>query len=167
MDSTDPHIRVLIAKVGLETLHIRVQQETPADKLALQGKHFGVLGVDEFNRNDAEGFQQMEGIMGVVGGVAGEGAVDNLKTIISVGGRRPRETMMQTKVRMLPIIGNPREVSRRAIVMTWPVREDPVVRNRLAAIMEDGRFDKEVRDTAKRVLEGTIDETERAAVGVD
>ncbi len=162
-DPADPD--VVIVHVGLETLHVRVADQTPADKKAI-GPHFGVLGVDEFDVAEAGKFQQRKAIEGVVGGMAGQGAVNNLEKVLNSGGAPRNETPMQKKVRLLPVVGNPHEVSGQAVLNLWPIRKDPVVRNRLEQVVSDGRYDSQIQDVANEVLKDKVTEEELIAAGV-
>jgi hypothetical protein len=98
--------------------------------------------------------------------VAGQGAIDNLQTII--GARESqRLTPMQRKVKLLPIVRDPRTTTRQVIIRLWPVRQDPVVRARLEAIGNDDRYAPVMKQTAKAVLTETVPEEELIAVGVE
>jgi hypothetical protein len=154
------------AKLGLETLHIDVHQETPPDKMAKAGEHYGITRIEEFPISEARKFLQMEAVTGILGGVAGQGATNNLQTVIGGMGEHQRMTPMQRKVQLLPIARNPHQVSRQSIIRLWPVRQDPVVRARLELIAQDGRYDIQIQRTAKDVLTEKVDETELIAVGV-
>jgi hypothetical protein len=162
-DPANPN--VIVAHVALETLHIQLADQTPAGKKE-SGPHFGVLGVDEFNVDDAGKFQQLKAIEGVVGGMAGQGAVANLELIRGASGSPRNETPMQKKVRLMPIVGNPHEATWKAVVNLWPIRTDPVVRNRLQLIVADGRYDVGVQEKANGVLKEKLNEEDFVAAGV-
>ena len=77
--------------------------------------------------------------------MAGQAAIDNLQTMIGAAGGSRRENPMQKKYRLLPILRNPREVSWQAVVQAWPIRKDPVIRNRMNQIISDDRYDPQVK----------------------
>jgi hypothetical protein len=74
---------------------------------------------------------------------------------------------MQTKVRLLPTLRNPRLLSRRVLLETWVVRKDPVIRRRLEMIEGDSRYEQATRESAKAVLEDNVPEEELIAISVD
>jgi hypothetical protein len=104
--------------------------------------------------------------MGVIRGVAGEGAVRNLETIIGASAKNIHETPMQKKVRMLPILRDPRETVGRTILQIYPIRDDPVVHARLEEIKDDTRYDLPTRDLVARTLKNDISEEELVGAGV-
>ena len=59
-----------------------------------------------------------------------------------------------------------RAIADKTIIRTWPVRNDPVIRNRLTMMTQDERYSPIMRQTAQSILSETIDETELIAVGV-
>jgi hypothetical protein len=156
--------------VGVETLHVRVEQETPAAVAASYNTRYGIVGINEFDVADAQAFQAMEARMGVIRGVAGDAAVRNLQGILAAagnGGRNQHETRMQTKLRLLPNLRDPRSVYRRTVLETWVVRKDPVIRRRLEMITQDGRYARDVQESAKAVLQDNVPEEELDAISVD
>jgi hypothetical protein len=163
--SPDPKdANVIRAAIGPETLHVRVSQQTPADKLASAGEHYGIVGIDEFDVRDAASYQSAEARMGVVRGVAGQGAVDNIKSVL--GASNFREGRVQKKLRLLPILRNPRETNWKTIIQAYPLHDDPVMRARLTQILGDERYDPTVREKAKNVLDDRVTDEDKIAAGV-
>jgi hypothetical protein len=160
-DKVDPDR--IIAHCGLETLHLQLVEETPPDKLNDSNHHFAIKYIEEFDVHDSDKYLQMAGIKGVLRGEAGQGAVNNLDSVLGAMGGSGHETKMQTKIRLLPKMHNPHSINKFEVFQTWPVRKDPVVINRLQAIVNDGRFDQDIQDAAKRVLDGTVTEEELIA----
>ncbi len=158
---------LMLAHIGAETLHVRVEMQTPLKVARSGNEHYAITGVDEFDVNDAGGFQKTEAIMGSLQALgASKGQVEQLGSVIAAG--RPRhETRMQTKVRLLPTLRNPRLLSRRVLLETWIVRKDPVIRRRLEMIAGDGRYEQATRDSAKAVLNDDVPEEELIAISVD
>jgi hypothetical protein len=158
---------LMLAHIGAETLHVRVEMQTPLKVASGSNQHYAIVGVDEFDVNEAGGFQQTEAIMGSLQALgASKGQVEQLGSVIAAGHPR-HETRMQTKVRLLPTLRNPRMLSRRVLLETWVVRKDPVIRRRLEMIAGDGRYDQATRDSAKAVLEDNVPEEELIAISVD
>jgi hypothetical protein len=62
---------------------------------------------------------------------------------------------------------NPRTATWKSIIQMYPLRDDPVVKNRLALIAEDERYDPAVREKAKAVLADRVPEEDFVAAGVD
>ncbi len=163
VEESSDESNLMLAHVGAETLHIRVENETPV-KVAGPAR-YGIVGVDEFDVADAAGFQQMEGTLGAMRMLgASKGQVAQLSSVLAAGHPR-HETRMQTKVRLLPTLRNPRLLSRRVLLETWIVRKDPVIRRRLQMIMDDGRYEQATRDSAKAVLQDNVPEEELVAIG--
>jgi hypothetical protein len=158
---------MMIAHVGLETLHVPVVLETPADKLNDNNHHYAITGIQEFDISEAAGFQQTAGVMAVLGAEAGQGAVRNLTAVIGAAGASHHESPMQTKLRLLPILRDPRMLSKYEIYQTWPIRKDPVVRHRLDAIVEDDRYPPELKEVAKEVLNDSVTDEELIAAHVN
>ncbi len=157
-----------IVKVALETLHVRTSEESPKNAPAAKGKHFAYRSIEEFDLHEAANMQKMAGIGGVLKGLGASGSANQLNQIIGAGAHSNRETLMQTKRRLLPILRNPRgEAVKRCVYQTWRIRNDPVVHNRLQAIVDDGRYAGDVQDAAKSILDGSVTEEELAAVGVE
>jgi len=163
-DPADPNL--IIAHVDKETLHIRTAAQSDP-KWPELGSRYEVLGISEFDVRDAAAFRQMAGIEAIIRSSAGQGAVDNIDMIRGTGGAPRHETPMQKKVRLLPIVRNPHSVSWKAVVGLWPVRQDPVVRNRLEQIAGDDRYDNESRARAGDLLKGKIEEEYLVAAGVE
>jgi hypothetical protein len=158
---------LMIAHIGLETLHVPTVQETPADKLTDNNHHYAITGISEFDISDAAGFQQTAGVLAIVGAEAGQGAVRNLTSVLGAAGASHHETPMQTKLRLLPIVRDPRVVSKYEIYQVWPIRKDPVVRHRLDAIMDDDRYPPELKEVAKEVLSDSVTDEELIAAHVN
>ena len=94
----------------------------------------------------------------------------NLQGILAAagnGGRNRYETRMQTKLRLLPNLRDPRAAFRRTVLETWVVRKDPVIRRRLEMIAGDSRYETATRDSAKAVLNDDVPEEELIAISVD
>ncbi len=156
----------MIVHVGLETFHVETVLMTPPDKLTESNHHYATTGIGEVNIADAAGFQQMEGAMAVVGAEAGQAAVRNIQSVLGAAGARHRETPMQTKMRLAPLLRDPRGINKYEVYQTWPVRKDPVVRNRLTAITSDGRYDQAIKDVATEVLNDSVTDDELIAAHV-
>ena len=166
-DPADPNL--FAAHIGPETLHVRVAQQTPADKMKEQGEHYGIMQIEEFSVTLAADFRQMEGIKGVLRAYpgAGNGAVEMLDKVLGASGAAPHNApMIVKKVRLLAVIRNPREVSSQAILLTYPLRNDPVVKARLAQIAGDERYDTPERQRAKEVYDDKVPEEELISVGL-
>jgi hypothetical protein len=158
----------VLAKIGPETLHLRITQEVPPEKMKGDAdRRYGVHNIEEFDIEDAAALQKAAGIMGIVRGVAGAGAENNLQTIMGARGGNRRESKMQTKLRILPNLRNPRAVVRMTVINAWPVRTDPVIRARLDQISKDGRYPNDVQQTARDVLADNISDEELIAAGVE
>jgi hypothetical protein len=165
-DKANPDI--VTASIGPETLHIRTSLQTPADKLTDKNHHYAVAAIDEFDVSEAAEMQKAAGITSVLGGVAGPGAVSNLQTILSsAGGANRRESPMQKKLRILPNLRDPRAAVRRTVLQAWPIRRDPVIRNRLQLMIDDGRYQPDVIQTAQQVLQENVPEEDLIAAGVE
>jgi hypothetical protein len=158
---------VIVAKVSLETLRIHVQQQTPADKMSQYGPHFGITGVDDFPPQDAADMRQMAGIEGILRGVAGEGAVRNLQTILGAGAGNRHQPRMVKKMGLLAVNRDPRKATSRSVLQMYPLREDPVVRARLLSISQDDRYDPDVRERAKLIVDNRVPEEDLIAAGVE
>ena len=160
---------VYIVKVGLETLHVQIAPQGPAGTGGgAGGRHYGVVEVQEFPMSSAAYFQKMAAIGGVVRGIGGDQAASNLQQVLGVAGNSGRETPMQTKYRVLPLIRDPSAGTlKRALLNLWPVRNDPVVRYRLMGIVADQRYAPDMQRVAKEILEGTTDPVDLMAIGVD
>lgn len=154
-------VRVGTAEVG-ETLHVELEDLAPSPKRA-DGLHgYAINAITEFNVNSAARSNQLEGALGgmrMLG--AGSGAADVIRGISGTQGNYARETAMETKMRLLPQIRNPRsEFIDHAVLQLWKVRDDPLVRARLREIGADERYAPVTRQRAKSVLDGTASEEE-------
>lgn len=165
-----------IVKVGLETLHVQIAPQGPEKGGAGGGgggvvggpAHYGVVEVQEFPIGQAANFQKLAGITGVVRGIGGNQAASNLQQVLGAGGSPGRETPMQTKLRVLPLIRDLSNVTlKRALLHLWPVRNDPLVRARLTALVADQRYAPEMQRVAQEILEERVDPVELMAIGVD
>ena len=163
-DPADPN--TMIVKVALETLHIHVAQQSPPDKLAAYGPHFGITGIYEFDTSQAFEFRKMAGIEGVVGGIAGQGAVNNLETILGANANNRHQPPMVKKVNLLAENRNPHSTTWRSVLQMYPIRQDPVVHGRLMTIVNDERYDLAPRQKAKDILEDKVTEEDLAAIGL-
>lgn len=141
-------------EVGAETLHVAVEPQGPEKGPAPSPARYGVMQIAEFPIEEAAEAQQMAGIGGVVGGIAGQAAKDNLQNVI--GGLSSRRlTPMQTKRQYLPLVRKA-NVPRMVVLHLWPVRNDPVVRARLESMVKDQRYAPDVQKTAQEILNGTV-----------
>ena len=163
-DPADPAI--IVVTVGPETLRIHTAQQTPKEKIAEQGPHFGITSIDNFDIADAADMQQIAGIEGFIGGVAGQGAVDNLEKVFGAFAANRRQPPMIKKIGLLSVNRDPRTASARSILHTHPFRNDPVVRNRLDMITKDQRYDNAVRERARMVLDDNVPLEELISVGL-
>jgi hypothetical protein len=156
--------------VDVETLHVRLALQTPTSALTGSNARYAIVGVNEFDISSAQAFQAREAQMGVIRGIAGAGAVKNLQGIIAAagnGGRNQHETRMQTKLRILPNLRDPRSVYPQTVLQAWVVRKDPVIRRRLTMITQDDRYTSQVQQYAKEVLDNRVHEVDLDAVSVD
>jgi hypothetical protein len=163
-DPKDPD--VIVAKIDIETLHIHTVQVTPPDKLKKYGPHYGIVGIGEVSVYDAAELQKMAIINDFVGGVAGRGAAENLTSVLSAGAANRHQPPFIKKMDLLTALRNPRSTNWRTVVQTNPLRTDPVIQARLQAIVDDERYDTNVRNVAKEVLEDKVTEEEKTAVGL-
>ena len=93
-------------------------------------------------------------------------AIPRIEGILNAGGAQRRETAMQTKLRLLPSLRNPRNVNKYEVYQTWPVRKDPVIRRRLNAMVHDERYDGGIRQVAQEVLNNAVSDEELIAAHV-
>lgn len=164
-DVVDPD--TIVVKVSLETLRIHVRQQTPEEKMPKYGLHYGVTGVDDFGPENAAAMRKMAGIEGVIRGVAGEGAVHDLQLVLGAAGGQRNQPRMVRKIDLLAVNRDPRTATWKSIIQLYPLRDDPVVQARLAAIATDERYDNELRAKAKSVLNNRVAEEDLAAAGVE
>jgi hypothetical protein len=153
---------IMLVKVGPETLHVTTLIETPADKRTEANRHYSIGEIQEFDVNAVSRTQQMAAIGGYLKGVYGAaGSANQLEQVAGAGGNTDRERPMETKLRILPLLRNPRGESVKMMAyQAWVVRKDPVVRARLAKIVADERYAGDIRDVAKAVLENRVSEEE-------
>lgn len=162
-----------LVKIGLETLHVEIIPQgwdpTKPDNPPPTPTRYGIVNIEEFPISQAAQFIKLAAITGVFRGVGGQGAGENLQTVLSLGGTGGgRETPMQTKYRVLPMVRDPESANiRRGLLHLWPVRRDLVVKARLLSIMEDARYTLEDQRLAKEVLEERVAPEDLMAVGVD
>lgn len=154
-------------RVERERLNVLVRNQVPAGKTG-ETPRWGVVDIAEFPRAEGGALQQSAAVGGMLRGVAGEGAERNLNAITAAGANMARETKMQTKRRVLPILRDPSSPAiKRVILQSWVVRNDPVIRYRLEQIVADEvRYNPELRATAKAVLTGSVPEEDLVAAGV-
>jgi hypothetical protein len=164
VDPKDPDI--IIAKIDIETLHIRTVQVTPPDKLEKYGPHYGIVGIEEVSVYDAAALQQMAIINDFVGGIAGRAASDNLNSVLGAGASNRHLPPFIKKMDLLSVLRNPRAANWRVVVQTDPMRTDPVIQARLNLILTDERYDVSIRNVAKEVLDDKVTEEEKIAVGL-
>ncbi len=167
-DPNDPN--VVVASVALETLHIHTADQVPPDKKSQQGSHFGITGIDEFSIAWAADFQQMEGIMGSLHMLTfGSGAGEQISGLISSFENNRHVAPMVKKIGVLEALHNPRNINYRQVMQAYPFRTDPVMRNRLALVTKDERYDEQTRSLAQQVLDdkGPILEELKTEAGFD
>jgi hypothetical protein len=163
-DPADPNL--IVAKVALETLHIRTAQQTPPDKMQQYGPHYGILGIDEIDVSWAADLRQMGAITGIVGGIAGRGAVNNLNIIIGASEGNRHLPKFLKKMELLQILRNHWTATWKSVVHTCPFRDDPVVQARLTDIKNNDQYEPQVRDYARKVLEDKVAEEDKIAAGL-
>ncbi len=163
-DPADPNL--IIAHVSLETLHIRVANQTPTEHQKDWGSHYAILGIDEFDIADAAKFKSNEGLFGAMRMLGAGGSVGQLKEILGSSGEPNNEPLMQKKLRLLPVVENPHIATWKSVVLLWNARKDPVVRARLEQITTDARYDPEIQRKADEVLKDKTSEEDRIAAGV-
>lgn len=157
----------MLVHVGPETLHVGIHIETPADIVNDSNKHYSVGGISEFDINDAANMSSTEAQKALIGSVAGQGALNNINTILGASGGHARETPMQTKMRLVPLLLDPRHINRQEVIRTWHLRKDPAMRWALERITQDGRYANDIQQSAQEVLDEKVSEEERIAVGVE
>lgn len=158
---------VITVQVGAETLKLHTGLVTPREAMDRgEPEHFAVRGIDDFGIAYASGFQTTAARTNLIDAVVGPGSASDLRSIIGATRQNRHETPMQTKVRMLPILRNPRETNYRTILQTYPVREDPVMRARLEMIRDDTRYENQVREGADQVLKDKVPEGALEGAGV-
>ena len=101
----------MLVHVGPETLHVNTQLVTPPDIVNDTNKHYGTVQIAEFNVGDASDMGSTEARKAIIGSVAGQGALNNLNTILGASGGRAHETPMQLKLRTIPLLHDPRHVN--------------------------------------------------------
>jgi hypothetical protein len=163
-DPADPN--KIIAKVALETLHIRTAQQTPPDKMQQDGPHFGILGIEEVDVSYVGDLQQMAVIRDLIRAGAGQGALSNLDSIIGSNEANRHQPKFIKKMELLQVLRNPRATNWRVVLQSYPLRDDPVIKARLTAIVGDDRYDQTPRDKAKEVLADKVDESEMTGIGL-
>ncbi len=163
-DPTNPD--TMLVHVGPETLHVGTQLQTPADKLNDTNKHYALTRIAEYDVSDAANMSAGEAQKAVIRSMAGQGAVNNIEAIAGAGGHA-HETPMETKMRLMPVLLNPRNVNNFEIYHTWPLRKDPAIRWALDRITSDGRYANDAQSIAKEVLDEKVTEEELIAAGVE
>jgi hypothetical protein len=165
--AADPnHPDLIVAKIDIETLHIRTAQVTPPDKLQKYGPHYGIVGIEEVSVYDAADLQKWAIIGDYVGAAGGQGAMENLTSILSAGAANRHQPPFIKKIGLLMALRNPRSCNWRTVVQINPMRTDPVIEARLKAIVFDVRYDASVRTVAQEVLDDKVSEEEKTAVGM-
>jgi hypothetical protein len=157
---------VVVATVGVETLRIHTAQQTPSEKMSAYGPHYGVTSIDDFDVAYAAELRKTAVIEDIVGGIAGQGSLNDLRTVLGAGGPNPHDPKMIQKIGMLVVLRNPRTATARSTLQTYPLRADPVIRNRLSMVQNDARYDPHVMEIAKEILIDKVPEEELDAVGV-
>jgi hypothetical protein len=163
-DPADP--TVMVATVGVETLHIHTAQQTPPDRMTPYGPHYGITGIDEFDILYAADLRKFAVIEDIVGGFVGQGSLNDLKTVLGAGGPNPHWPKMLRKISMLATLRNPHAATARSTLQIWVYRDDPVVRRRLDLVQNDPRYDPRVIEVAKEILANKVPEEELDAVGI-
>ncbi|MGN6368899.1 MAG: hypothetical protein ACTHN5_11625 [Phycisphaerae bacterium] len=156
----------MLVHVGPETLHVGTKLETPPDKVNDSNKHYATTGIAEYDVSDAANMSATEAQKAVIRSVAGQGAINNIEAISGAGGHA-HETPMETKMRLIPLLLNPRQVNNYEIYHCWPLRQDPAIRWALERITTDGRYANDAQSIAKEVLDNRVSEEELIAAGVE
>ena len=164
-DKADP--TAISAHIGIETLHIHTALQTPADKLNDTNAHYAVIDIAEFSIADAAGFSSAGIATGLLRSYGATGSIRDLESIKAAFGGHLRETPMQTKLRVLPVLRDPRSAKPYTVLQAWRARTDPVIRHHLDQITHDGRYDLEVQAIAQQILDGTVPEEVRVGAGLD
>ena len=163
-DPDDP--KKIIATIALETLHIRTAQQTPPDKMQQNGPHFGILGIEEVDVSYAGDLAQMAVIRDLIRAGAGQGALNNLDTIIGANEANRHKPRFIKKMELLQVLRNPRATTGRSVLQAYALRDDPVIKARLKAIVGDERYDPPPREKATEVLADKVDEAELIGIGL-
>jgi len=158
-----------VVKIATDTIHVQLETQQPptpaggAAPPALKPPHFGFISIPEFDTDDTARSAQL----GIINAVIGQGSARQLGGIMALSGNQARETPMDTKRRILPILRNPHdEALKRIVYHAWPVRLDPTVRARLKSIIEDQRYAMDVQKVAQQVLDSSVPEEELISAGV-
>jgi len=157
---------IMLVHVGPETIHVTTALQTPADKLTDANHHYAIIGINEYDITQAAGAQQMEGIKGFLKGEAGEAAVRNVESVLGAEGAPRHETPMQAKMRLIPLLHDPRTTNKYEIYQTWPNRKDPAMRWQLNEITQDGRYPPDFQQVAQEVLDDKVSDEELIAAHV-
>ena len=163
-DPADPN--VIITKVAIETLHIRTRQQTPPDQMQKYGPRVGIIGIDEVDVNYASDLRQIAVIGDFIGGVAGQSAKNNLDSVLGASAANRHQPPFIKKMSLLAVLRNPHATNWRVVIQTDPLRTDPVIRARLSMILTDERYELNVHNAAKEVLDDKVTEEERISVGL-
>ena len=147
-----------------ETIHVQLADQSPAG----QPPRWGIAGIDELDIDSPTRMKSREGTYGAMRMLGAGGAVGALKGIAGTFGNFQHETPMETKMRLFPLVKDPRAAQIDFSVMQlWKVRNDPYARYRLGQIAGDGRYGDITRARAKAVLDGTLSEEDRIAAHVE
>jgi hypothetical protein len=163
-DPKDPN--VITAKIDLETIHIRVIQSTPPDKMQKYGPRYGIVGIAEIDVQYAAELQKMAIIGDIIGNVAGRGSKSNFDSVLGASAANRHQPPFIKKIDLLNVLRDPRAANWRVVVQTDPLRTDPVIQARLNAILTDDRYDVTVQNVAKEVIDDKVTEEEKIAVGL-
>lgn len=162
--AADPTIAV---HVGTDVIHIDLEPQAPKDGPAPSPPHYGIVRIREFPIGEAAGAQKSAVVSGVLHGLGAGGSADQLRSITSVVGAHCNESPFAMKRRLLPILRRPNDPAiYRAVILTWPIRHDPTIRDELKEITEDQRYDPLVQKAAQRVLDDKVDLEELIGYGV-
>jgi len=167
-DPQDPN--AVIATVDLETLHINTAQQSKDP----QKPHFGILGIADIPVDYARAFGQTSAVNDIIRSVGGSAAEHNLQAIESATGgpvELRHAPVLVKKIMVLKGLRDPHSANGYSVAATDNFRTngtlDPVVKARLEKIVNDGRYDGNVQDWAKKVLNGPLDETDRAGARLE
>jgi hypothetical protein len=158
---------LMLVHVGPETLHVMTSLQTPADKLTDANHHYAIMGIGEYDISQAASQQQMEGIKGFLRGEAGDAAVRNVESVLGAEGAPRHETPMQAKMRLIPLLHDPRTTNKYEIYQTWPNRKDPAMRWQLDEMTKDQRYQPDFQQTAQEVLDDKVTDEELIAAHVN
>ena len=158
-----------VVTVGPEVMHVQVVDESPVDVGARGEHHWAVTPFLEIDPRSPgrTGSGPNEAAVGGLRMLGAGGSERTIRGIIGMGGRA-HESVMDKKMKILPLLNQPRSGDLdRMVILLWSIRTDPTVKWRLEEISKDERYEPSVRLRAKQVLDGSLSEEDRAAAGVN